>query len=187
VITYIATNTENGKFYIGSTSDLDKRKRSHLTNKVNYPFQNALRKNPEAFEWQFFEDDSEEPILEQALLDIWFGKEQCYNLSPKVNQPAGWKGKKLSEPHKQKLREANLGPNNPRFGKKDPGHSERMSGENNPCFGRTGGKHPRFGKKDPAHSEAMSKCRWWVSREGQTHFQPNCPGPEWKPGRKWRN
>jgi group I intron endonuclease len=187
MITYIATNTETGKFYIGSTTNLEKRKKSHLTNKVNYPFQNVLRKNPEAFDWQVFEDDCDEPVLEQALLDMWYGKEQCYNLSPRADQPSGWRGKNLSASHKQKLREANLGNKNPAFGIKRPEHSKRMSGENNPNFGRTGEKHPRFGKKDVAHSEAMSKCRWWVNEASQTRFQPDCPGPEWKPGRKWRN
>ena len=87
MITYKATNTSNGKFYVGSTKDFDKRKRGHLASSLNYPFQNALRQNPEAFEWETVEDDSEEPVLEQALLDMWFGKEQCYNLSPYATRP----------------------------------------------------------------------------------------------------
>ena len=81
MITYIATNTLNGKFYIGSTICFDTRKRQHLKSKANYPFQNALRQNPEIFTWEVFEDDGKEPVLEQALLDMWFGKECCYNLS----------------------------------------------------------------------------------------------------------
>lgn len=88
MITYIARNTINGKFYIGSTSDFKKRKRQHLKNKNNYPFQNALRKNENAFEWEIIEDTYDEPILEQALLDMWFGKEQCYNLNPYANRPS---------------------------------------------------------------------------------------------------
>jgi hypothetical protein len=78
--TYKATNTTNGKFYIGSTKNFEKRKKHHLESKTNYPFQIALRKNPEAFEWEVWTDNSEKPILEQALLDMWFGCEQCYNL-----------------------------------------------------------------------------------------------------------
>ena len=78
--TYRATNTTNGKFYIGSTNNFEKRKKAHITSKQNYPFQTALRKKPEAFEWEVWSDESHEPILEQALLDMWFGKEQCYNL-----------------------------------------------------------------------------------------------------------
>lgn len=81
MITYIATNTKNGKFYIGSTTNFTKRQRCHLTSKANYPFQNALRKDPEAFSWEFWEDDSTEPTLEQALLDMFYETGQCYNLS----------------------------------------------------------------------------------------------------------
>jgi group I intron endonuclease len=85
--TYRATNTLNGKFYIGSTVNFARRKEEHLNSKASYPFQNALRKNPEAFEWEVWGDDSNEPILEQALLDMWYGTEQCYNLSSIVGRP----------------------------------------------------------------------------------------------------
>ena len=87
MFTYIATNTLNGKFYIGSTSNFERRKKEHLESKDAYNFQRALRKNPDAFEWQVFEDDSDEPILEQALLDMWFGKECCYNMNPSAKHP----------------------------------------------------------------------------------------------------
>jgi hypothetical protein len=79
--TYRATNTVNGKFYIGSTRNFEVRKKGHLRSKCNYPFQNALRNNPDLFEWEVWSDGSDEPILEQALLDMWYGKECCYNLS----------------------------------------------------------------------------------------------------------
>ncbi len=100
--TYKATNTLNGKFIIGSTFDFERRKKEHLRSKANYPFQNALRKNPEAFEWEVYEDDSDEPVLEQALLDIWFGCEQCYNLNPYASRPPSWEGKKHKEESKDK-------------------------------------------------------------------------------------
>lgn len=90
--TYVATNTINGKFYIGSSLDFESRKYRHLRSRKNYPFQNALRKNPEAFEWEFWTDDCEDPVLEQALLDMWFGCEQCYNLNPIANRPPVLKG-----------------------------------------------------------------------------------------------
>jgi len=85
--TYIATNTLNGKFYIGSTTNFERRKKDHLTGKENYPFQNALRNNPDAFEWKVWSDCYSEPILEQAFLDQWFGTEQCYNLNPSASRP----------------------------------------------------------------------------------------------------
>lgn len=84
--TYKATNTTNGKFYIGSTTNFERRQAEHLKPGTNYPFQNALRKNPEAFEWEVWSDDSDEPILEQALLDMWFGKECCYNLNSQADR-----------------------------------------------------------------------------------------------------
>jgi group I intron endonuclease len=88
VDTYRATNTINGKFYIGSSNNFDRRREEHLNSRRNLPFQNALRKNPEAFEWEVWSDDSDEPVLEQVLLDMWFGKEQCYNLNPYADRPS---------------------------------------------------------------------------------------------------
>jgi group I intron endonuclease len=88
MITYIARNTMNGKFYIGSTINFNRRKNEHLKSNSNYPFHIALRKTPDCFEWEVIEDDSEERILEQSLLDMWYGKEMCYNLSPTANCPS---------------------------------------------------------------------------------------------------
>jgi len=84
--TYKATNTTNGKFYIGSTTNFDRRKAEHLKSEKTYPFQNALRKNPELFEWEVWSDDCDEPVLEQALLEMWFGKECCYNLNSQADR-----------------------------------------------------------------------------------------------------
>jgi group I intron endonuclease len=100
--TYKATNTTNGKFYIGSTTNFERRKVEHLSCTENYPFQNALRKNPDAFEWEVWSDDSDEPVLEQALLDMWFGKECCYNLNPYASRPPSWEGKKHKDSTRQK-------------------------------------------------------------------------------------
>ena len=112
MITYKATNTSNGKFYVGSTTNFEKRKKVHLSSRYNYPFQNALRKNPEAFEWEVVEDASDEPILEQALLDMWYGKECCYNLNPRADRPPvmfgednHMFGKKHNEETIQKIRD----------------------------------------------------------------------------------
>jgi len=135
--TYKATNTTNGRFYIGSTTNFEKRRKEHLRSDKNYPFQNALRKNPEAFEWEVWSDDCDDPVLEQALLDMWFGKECCYNLNPFAHR----------------------GPSN--LGTKRPEHSKRMSGESNPMYGktgelcpshhRTGSLNPMFGKTGELH------------------------------------
>lgn len=157
--TYRATNTTNGKFYIGSTTNFEQRKKDHLKSKENYPFQNALRKNPEGFEWEVWSDDSDEPILEQALLDMWFGKECCYNLNPSSVRPPTRKGKKDSEETRRKKSEAKAG--------KKPWVNE-VTGEvrrTDTCPGEgwkvgvnektkerlsklnSGERHPQFGKK----------------------------------------
>jgi group I intron endonuclease len=102
--TYKATNTTNGKFYIGSSVDFERRKVEHLRSKENYPFQNALRKNPEAFEWEFWTDDCEDSVLEQALLDMWFGCEQCYNLNSSASRPPSWEGKQHQEKTIEKMK-----------------------------------------------------------------------------------
>ena len=128
--TYKATNTTNGKFYIGSTTNFEKRRKEHLRSSKNYAFQNALRRDPESFEWVVWSDDCDEPVLEQALLDMWFGKECCYNLNPFANR----------------------GPSN--LGVKRPKHSKRMSGKGNPMFDVKGSLCPssrRIGLLNPMY------------------------------------
>jgi hypothetical protein len=167
--TYKATNTLNGKFYIGSTTNFEKRKKAHLNSKQNYPFQNALRKNPEAFEWEVWSDGSDEPILEQALLDMWFGKECCYNLNPKADCPPVLRGErnhyfgKSNSPGLLAMQTPEAVVNrvkalqNENFRTR---HSERQSGSNNGAYGR----------------------RWWTSLSGETRFQEESPGEGWSLG-----
>ncbi len=153
--TYRATNISNGKFYIGSTTNFEKRKKEHLNSKKNYPFHNALRKSPEEFLWEVWSDDSDEPVLEQAMLDMWFGKEQCYNLSPNADRPPSYKGDSHPCFGRTGNKHPNFGKRNPsvsdsnrrRKGEKRPTQSEKMSGE----------KNPNYGKKSPELSERNSK------------------------------
>jgi group I intron endonuclease len=82
MITYRAINTKNGKWYVGSAIDFERRKREHLSSKQKSPFHNALRKNPELFDWEIIqEDDSVDRHIEQLILDVWFDSQYCYNLS----------------------------------------------------------------------------------------------------------
>jgi hypothetical protein len=88
VITYLGITLNNRKFYVGSAVDFERRQKGHLKSKDNYPFQNALRKNPEAVYWIASEDDGlDTREEEQFYLDFYFGSEWCYNLSPYSNQP----------------------------------------------------------------------------------------------------
>jgi group I intron endonuclease len=149
--TYRATNTKNGKFYIGSTVNFEERKKSHLRSKKSYPFQRSLRKDPDSFIWEVWSDDSDEPILEQALLDMFYGTEQCYNLNPIANRPPDnsknqesnrkrrefMLGTTQTAETKQKIREKALGRKRPDvslrlLGKKRPDLSLMWSGKNNP-------------------------------------------------------
>lgn len=151
MITYKATNTQNGKFYIGSTIDFKRRKKEHLRTKFSSPFHNALHKNPEAFEWEIIEDDCEEPVLEQALLDMWFGTEQCYNLSQFSNRPPVYPpgehpncGRTPTEKELKERSKRNSGEGNPMFGRK---HTEEAKEKNRQA--NSGENHPMFGKKRP--------------------------------------
>jgi group I intron endonuclease len=212
--TYKATNTLNGKFYIGSTTNFEKRKKVHLSSRYNYPFQNALRKNPEAFEWEVVKDDSDEPVLEQALLDMWYGKECCYNLNPCASRPPVMHGednpmygKSPNEETLRKNREAHLG-------KKQSEElcrkrSEMFSGEGNPMYGKKhtkesrrkmkkaatgkyeGENNPNYGvscseEKRQKISESLKGKKYWVNLSGEVKCQYESPGSEWQNGRKWK-
>lgn len=51
------------------------------------------------------------------------------------------------------------GENHPNYGRKSPEHSERMSGDGNPNFGRKGDLNPNYGKKNLGLSERNSERR----------------------------
>lgn len=193
MITYIATNTSNGKFYIGSTNDIERRKREHRRSRGNHPFHNALRRNPDGFDWQVMEDEADEPILEQALLDIWFGTEQCYNLNPFARRPRdptgttwwtnlesgaevksetcpgeGWqRGRNRSK--LEIVWETNRGKPLPES------HRRKIS------LSKKGKK--RNQETRDKMKESWKGKKWWVHPEGKTCRSVNCPGEGWVPGR----
>ena len=178
MITYIATNTTNGKFYVGSTKNFEKRKEGHLK-QCDFPFQRALRKNPEAFVWETWEDDSDEPVLEQALLDIWFGKGQCYNLSPFASRPPGNAGIPHTDETKRKISAGNKG---------------KLPGEKNPS------KRPEVRKKISQYRTGRARSqetrekiargclgkRHWINSSGDRKLQEEHPGEGWQRGMKWK-
>ena len=135
MITYTATNTRTGQFYIGSTANFKKRQQEHLSSKAPLPFQRALRKNPDEWEWEFVEDDREDRELEQLLLDLFWGTEGCLNLAADATSPtkgreqtaetkakigAKHKGKKYGPETRAKISQARKG-NTSLKGRKFPG------------------------------------------------------------------
>ena len=202
MITYRATNTLTGKFYIGSTSNFERRKKEHLNSTVKWPFQNALRKNPNVWEWEVWEDGSDDPILEQALLDMWVGKEFCYNICPIANRAMA--GRKHKEESKKKMSVANTGKKHTEEAKKKIAEATRkrrtgvrMTEETKKKLSEinSGEKSPKFGK--PVSAETREKIRkgnlenahargkkWWVNEGKEVKFSVECPGEGWKRGRK---
>lgn len=195
MITYISKNTINGKFYIGSTLNFERRKQEHLESKNNYPFQNALRKNPDAFIWEVFEDDCGEPILEQSLLDMWWGKSQCYNINKYASRPPDptgrevknetrekiskkLKGRKIGEKQKQAVSQSNKNRHitEETLIKK----SKAVSGEKNPFYGKTHSEETiQKYKKD------RKGMKWWHNPKlNKTCMSKQFPGDGWFPGRK---
>jgi len=86
MITYIATNTKTGKFYIGSAKDycnyMNRRGNHHVRKgKGAGSFQQDLQTDPSAFTWEFFEDELDTREFEESLLAIHVGSELCYNKS----------------------------------------------------------------------------------------------------------
>ena len=202
MITYIATNTVTGKFYIGSTTDFEWRKYCHHTIRYGYPFQNALQKNPGIFTWEIYEDNSGEPILEQALLDRWYGKEQCYNLTPKAGRPPickkhsektklKIKNVHSTEEYKQKARQKAL----EQFScehHREYHRNRTVEGSNTPEARERNSMVSKTRWQDPTYREMMRNSHlgkglpWWVRKDGTTTRSKQSPGPEWQSGRKWK-
>jgi hypothetical protein len=176
--TYKATNTTNGKFYIGSSNNFEKRKRAHLQSKDSYPFQNALRKNPEAFEWEVWTDESDEPILEQAMLDMWFGCEQCYNLNPSAKHPP-------RDPEALRRGGVTSGKINGKIGDKEGKRKsgiksrDEKTGFHAPGMASLGGKvgGPRGSKEDKAKAGRIGGLKGAVTTASQRwqNTDPNFP------------
>lgn len=198
MITYISKNTINGKFYIGSTLNFDRRKQEHLESKNNYPFQNSLRKNPDIFEWEIYVDEWDEPILEQALLDVWWGKSQCYNINQYASRPPDPTGREVKnetrEKISKKLKGRKIGEKQKRAVSRSNKNrhitketlikkSKAVSGEKNPFYGKTHSE-----ETIQKYKEDRKGMKWWHNPElNKTCMSKQFPGDGWFPGRKKKN
>ncbi len=129
---YKITNQLNGKYYIGKHQHKSLNN-SYLGSGIH--LKRAIKKYGEE---NFSKEilllaDSREELIEMekiAVSQIEVDDPQCYNLV------LGGEGGDIKTQEQKKL------------------HSERMSGKNNPCYGKIGENHPRYGK---THSEETKK------------------------------
>lgn len=88
---YKITNIKNGKFYIGSSIDINTRWRRHKSdlrneNHPNLYLQRAWNKYGERyFIFELCLETNDLRAVEQKLLDGYFGSADCYNLNPNVS------------------------------------------------------------------------------------------------------
>ena len=122
VITYTATNTKTGQFYIGSAKDycnyMNRRGNHHVGNPYNL-FRKDLQSDPLSFVWDYSEDDLETRDFEGSLLGVYVGSKWCYN---ECKNPYGFdtdvarransliKNRSRSEETRQKIGEGNRNP-----------------------------------------------------------------------------
>lgn len=117
---YQIRNLVNGKLYIGSAENLQRRKCTHLNELRNSKhhsnrLQNAFNKYGEEnfiFEViEFCEDKNKLIEHEQYWIDRFetYNKEKGYNICDKAGKPKNLKGYKFSEEHNKKISEAKTG------------------------------------------------------------------------------
>jgi len=141
----------NGKSYYGQTNDYDRRiiehrKRLRHKSKKNHHcihLQNAWNLYGEdQFEFSLIEECNEELLTEreQWYFDTYGSQGVLFNTA--LCAEATRRGASVSEETKQKLREANLGPKSPMWGKRlSQEHKQRLreanTGPNNKWYGKT--------------------------------------------------
>lgn len=175
---YKITCKANGKFYIGSAVNFNRRKREHLNClrnnfHINHFLQSAWNKyGEEAFVFELIEILKEEELIlkEQQYLDLYYDEQQiCYNMCPTAGSKLGTK---LSEETKEKISKSNKGKKVSEEARKRMSDAQKknikghfMPGENNPMFRVPKENHPFYGKKHkPESIEKMKK-----SHEGFTN------------------
>lgn len=180
---YKIVNGANGKYYVGSSIDVERRWRGHrksLENGDHYDIylQRAWNKYGEGnFEFRFVEEVEKEKgrdlcSVEQNYLDEGFALGILYNVSKNAAAPMG--GRNHSEETKRKQSKATKRLWTPErrkeqgkriSGKDNPSYGRDMSGKNNPMYGRdmSGEKNPMCG---PGSEKAIQKVKesWTLER-----------------------
>jgi len=160
-VIYRHTYTGDGRSYIGqSIYSEEVRTRGHLKSKDSTYFHQAIRK----YGWENFTTDILHENIDSMYLDDWemyyisiyetFGR-NGFNLTAGGR---GIRGYKHTETHKTYLSGRMSGVNNPFFGRIHTNKTRRMISES-----RIGEKNPNFGK---SHSEEHRK------KIGERHLKP---------------
>jgi len=96
-------NLGNGLFYIGSSDDIQRRERQHISTLKYQTHRNKrMQRNwnkYQVFEFEVLELCSENDLLtkEQALLDVYFGTSKCANLVSIAGRTTGYKHTKATK------------------------------------------------------------------------------------------
>ena len=121
VIIYKATNKVNGKVYIGQTiNSLEERKRKHKSDskRIDIVFCRAIRKYGfDNFEWEILcrtNNRNKLNALEKFYIMCYRKIGSVYNMTDGGDGTTGYK---LTEWHKDRIRQSKIGKNNPQFGK----------------------------------------------------------------------
>lgn len=139
---YKCTCLSNSRSYIGQTRFLMRRKNDHIrelrnNRHSNRHFQNAWNKyGEENFTWKVIEYCSVELLDEREIywIEYYDSFKSGFNLTT-----GGSNGCKYSEESRRKHREKMLGEKNPMYGKTgklNPAYGRNMSGENSPSYGK---------------------------------------------------
>jgi len=155
---YKITNTVNGKFYVGSSKNIEERWESHkryLRGKyhVNPKLQHAWDfYGEEKFQFDIIEEvNNDEKLLlerEQYHLDLWkpYHRTIGYNICPKSQGGDNFTYNPRREEIRQEL-------------------SEMFSGENNPMFGKTHTDDAIKQQKEKA--KGRYTLEWFIERYGK--------------------
>ena len=144
MITYTATNTKTGCFYIGSAKDYCNylnRMGNHHVGKPYNDFRKELQADPHAFKWEYSEDHLETRDFEESLLHLYVGSKWCYNKSKTSNGCAGdpdtvYRGGKTgmtqSDETRRKIGEGNRNPS-PEKRKRQSEGVRKTNAKKQPC------------------------------------------------------
>jgi group I intron endonuclease len=166
---YCLHNTLNNKFYIGSTKNIQKRKKAHFYDlkkgkHSNDYLQAAYNLSPNAFEYVVLKVCENYIEEEQKLLDLFYdGQKKCYNLSASSekiehcdetkNKISRALTKRWQDPEFRKKGLARLEELFPSEKRKEQGAAGSKKQQENPNFRKNQGEHAKNTWKNKTEQE----------------------------------